>query len=407
MGKKILLVGLGRQGKAALFDLVKCGDVSRIVVADSQPDLQTYLKRYSSQKVSGRSLDAADETSLSVLMRDADLVVEALPGSFALPLGRLAAECGVSLVSSMYYLNPGEQDQEKIESMKQQIRAIDRRAKEKGITILTEFGLDPGIDLVLAARAIHEVDNVEELYMYGAGFPGPNAGTNPLKYKFSWSTLGVMRAYRRPAKIISRGRAVTIDATRVFEPGIYHTLGVEGIGSPMECYPNGDSVHYAELFGIRNSVKEMGRYTCRLPGHCAFWDTAVKCGFLDEGPLHVGDAAVSPLEFTAALLSSKKQFHYADDEEDMTFLRVEVRGTRDGKRTRVMYQLIDTRDFETGFTSMQRTVGFTMSLGARLILEGKLKKSGLLTPLDVPYESVIPALERHNIRVTREEIPWS
>jgi saccharopine dehydrogenase-like NADP-dependent oxidoreductase len=60
---------------------------------------------------------------------------------------------------------------------------------------------------------------------------------------------------------------------------------------------------------------------------------------------------------------------------------------------------------KTGFTSMQRTVGFTMSLGARLILDGKLQKPGLLTALDVPYESVFPALEKHNIRVCRQEIP--
>jgi saccharopine dehydrogenase-like NADP-dependent oxidoreductase len=164
-------------------------------------------------------------------------------------------------------------------------------------------------------------------------------------------------------------------------------------------------VRYAELFGIRDSVQEMGRYTGRLPGHCAFWDIMVKSGFLDERLVRVGDESVSPLEFTASLLASQKQFAYADDEEDMTFLRVDARGIRRGKKIRVIYQMIDRRDFETGLTSMQRTVGFTMSLAARLILEGKLKP-GFLTPLDVPYDHVIPALERHNIRVQRREIPW-
>lgn len=406
MGKRILLVGLGMQGTAALYDLLMCDAVSSIVVADSRPDLQTYLQRYASPKVRGTPLDASDEAGLSRLMRDADLVVEALPGSFALPLGRLAAECGISLVSSMYYLNPGEDDQERIESMKRQIRQLDRVAKEKGITILSEFGLDPGIDLVLATRAIQDIGAVEELIMYGAGFPEPNVATNPLHYKFSWSTVGVMKSYHRPARIISKGKATTIDATSVFEPANCHTLTVEGIGSPLECFPNGDSVHYAELFGIRNSVREMARYTCRYPGHCAFWDIAVKCGFLDEDQLRVGTATFSPLEFTAAVLSSRREFQYAEEEEDVVLLRVDARGTRDGKRRQIVHQLIDTRDFKTGFTAMQRTVGFTLSLGARLILEGKLDKRGLLTPLDVPYDVVIPALARHNIRVTREEGPW-
>jgi len=405
MGKKVLLVGLGMQGRAALHDLVNCVDISHIIVADNRPDLQIDPSRYSSDRVSVRRLDAADEASLFSLMRDADIVVEALPGTFALPLGRLAADCGVNLVSSMFYLDPAEREAGKIQSIRKQILEIDRKAIKKGITILSEFGLDPGLDLVIGAKALRELDEVREFHTYGAGLPGPEARLNPLQYKFSWSAVGVMKSYRRPARIISRGRAVDIEAAKVFETGNCHRLEVEEIGVPLECFPNGDSVRYAELFGIRDSVQEMGRYTGRLPGHCAFWDIMVKSGFLDERPVRVGDESVSPLKFTASLLASQKQFAYADDEEDMTFLRVDARGIRRGKKIRVIYQMIDRRDFETGLTSMQRTVGFTMSLAARLILEGKLKP-GFLTPLDVPYDHVIPALERHNIRVQRREIPW-
>jgi len=71
-----------------------------------------------------------------------------------------------------------------------------------------------------------------------------------------------------------------------------------------------------------------------------------------------------------------------------------------------VYDLIDTRDFATGFTSMQRTVGYTLALGARLILNGALSRRGLVSPLEVPYDLVFPALARHGIRVTREELPW-
>jgi hypothetical protein len=53
---------------------------------------------------------------------------------------------------------------------------------------------------------------------------------------------------------------------------------------------------------------------------------------------------------------------------------------------------------------MQRTVGFTLARGARLILDGALGRSGLLSPIDVPYDLVFPALERHGIRVTRQEL---
>ncbi len=427
----MLLLGAGMQGKAALHDLAREADVARVVVADADPSLRELLHAYPPDRVSGRIVDARDEVAVAALMHDADVVVEALPGHFALPIGRLAAECGVSLVSSMYFVSPGEPDPAKIAAARAAVRDIDRVAKQKGIAILTEFGLDPGLDLVLGAQALSELDAVHEFHAYGAGIPAPGARDNPLKYRFSWSALGVMRSYHRPARLIAGGEVETIDATRIFEPQHVHRIDVPAIESPLECYPNGDAVHYAELFGIRDQVREMGRYTGRLPGHCAFWDTMVKSGFLEERPVSVGDAQVSPPEFVAAVLASQPQFRYGEGDADLTFVRVDVRGTRSSKgpgrgppnssadqvgspdrrtggaeRVRVVYDLVDRRDFRTGFTSMQRTVGYTMSLGAQLILRGALPKRGVLTPLDVPYEMVFPSLARHNIRVTREEVLW-
>jgi len=401
MAYKMLLLGFGMQGKAVLHDLVNSAAASGIVVVDNRPDLHAQLRAYPAGQVSGRVLDASDEAALALLMRDADIVIETLPGSFALPVGRLAADCGVNLVSSMYYLNPGETDPGRIQAMRHEIGRIDKKAKEKGIVILTEFGLDPGLDLIMGAKAIGELDEVLRLDMYGAGIPAPNARANPLKYKFSWSIAGVMRAYQRIARIIADGEVRSISPDSLFEPHNCHHIEVEAAGGPLECFPNGNAAHYAELFGIRNTVRRMGRYTCRLPGHCAFWDTLVKCGFLRESKLQVGGAPVSPLEFTAALLGSQAQFQYAEGEQDMAFVRVDAEGIRAGKDLRLIYDLIDFRDLETGLTAMQRTVGFTLSLGAGLILENRLKPKGLLTPLQVPYEDVFPALEKHNIRVDR------
>ena len=178
MGKRVLLVGLGMQGKAVLHDLLDCAGVSRIAVVDNRAGLFSELSHYPSEKVSGHRLDANDP-ALATLMRDTDVVIEALPGEFTLPMGRLAADCGVCLVSSMYCLDPGERDAGTIESIKREIRRIDRQARDKGIVILTEFGLDPGLDLILGARAIREMDHVRELYTYGAGIPAPSATRIP------------------------------------------------------------------------------------------------------------------------------------------------------------------------------------------------------------------------------------
>ena len=401
----VVILGLGMQGQAALYDLVSNTDASRIIVADNRPDMASDLKRYPKERVSYRQIDATSETQLESVMRGADVVVEALPGLFALPVGRIAAKLGASLVSSMYYVNPGEQDAERIQKMNDEIRRIDAEAKKKGITILTEFGLDPGIDLVLGAQALKELDEVEEFHSYGTGLPAPENADNPLKYKFSWSVIGVMRAYMRPAWIIKNGRVKEIAAREMFALENRHTIEPDEIPVPMECYPNGNSAHYAEVFGLLGKVKEMGRYACRYPGHCDFWEKMAKCGFLDEKPIPVGSMNISPAAFTASLLESQKQFQYSEDERDFTMVRIDVRGISRGKKKRIVYQLIDWRDMDTGFTAMQRTVGFTMGLGARLILEGKLNP-GLLSPMDVPYELVVGGLETFGMKITRREMGW-
>ena len=125
----------------------------------------------------------------------------------------------------------------------------------------------------------------------------------------------------------------------------------------------------------------------------------VKSGLLESQPVSVQGASISPAEFLTAALSTNPQFQYASGERDLSLIRVEARGLRRGKAHHVVYQLLDYRDLATGFTAMQRTVGFTMSRGAQLIATGKLTKPGVLTPLDVDYEDVLPALEPHGIRV--------
>jgi len=404
MTRRVLLLGCGAQGKAALHDLVSGDEAIHVVVADRDPGVEASVRRYPASRVAAQVQDATDEAGIAALMREADVVVEALPGPFALPMARLAAGCGVSLVSSMYLRDPQEQDAGSIAATEQAIREIDRAAREKGIVILPEFGLDPGLDLILGARALADVEEVEEFRAYGAGIPGPRARDNPLGYRFSWSPIGVMRSYRRPARIITGGEPVEIAPATLFEPGRHHLVELPAIGAPLECYPNGDAVHYAELFGLSGKVREMARYTGRLPGHCAFWNVMVRSGFLDSTPVAVEGVAVSPIAFTAALLAAQPQFQYGDADEDLAWIRVDVRGRREGKRVRVVYDLVDRRDFATGFTAMQRTVGFTLARGARLILDGALGRPGIRTPIEVPHELVFPALERHGIRVARQEL---
>jgi len=400
---KVVLLGLGMQGKAALYDIFHNCDTSSITVADINPELQKNLSQYPASKVTGVHIDATDQNQLLSLIKHASIVIDALPGGFAFTIAQMAAQIGVNLISSMYYINPLEKESLKIKALRDQLDCIDAQAKSKGITILPEFGLDPGIDLVLGAKALSEFDKVEEFNSYGAGLPASESANNPLKYRFSWSIPGVMRAYRRPARIIRDGKEIEIDGMDIFASENRHILEIDELGMPMECYPNGNSIYYAELYGVKNSIKDMGRYACRWPGHCDFWQAMARSGFLSDKPIQVGSTSIAPIELTAALLDSQEQFHYGEADIDIAMIRVDIQGYAKGVKKRIIYQLIDQRDLATGFTAMQRTVGFTMGMGARFILEGKCSKNGLISPIDISFKMVENGLKQYGMKISRQE----
>jgi len=388
---KPLLLGVGLQGKAALYDLVQSSDVSRIIAADVNiDDLNVYVDQLKTDKVEAVQLDARRQDEVAALMRSVEAVIVLLPKSLRAALAPLAIDAGIHWIDASYPLP--------------EYQALGKEAALKGLAILPEFGLDPGIDLVLAGQAIKGLDEVHEFYSYGAGVPEASAADNPLKYKIAWTFAGVLSAYQRPGQILSEGRAVDIPANDIFVEENIHTVDVDGLGT-MEAYPNGSVAEYLDFAGISDTVRNAGRYALRWPGHSAFWKKLVALGFLNESPLQVGGASISPRQFLHNLL--EPQLHYRPDECDLVIVRVDARGLKDGHRKRIIYQVIDWRDLNTGLLAMQRTVGYTASIGAQMILRGDIQKRGLLSPItDIPAEAFFAELRLRGIAVQRQEMSW-
>ena len=386
---KILLLGVGLQGKAALQHLATSPEVTQIIAADANyQGLKNYTQELNSEKITPIELDVRDEAAVSAQMQKVDAVIVLLPQGFRIEMLKLAIENGIHFIETSYALP--------------EYTHLGQLAEAKGITILPECGLDPGIDLVLAGQAIRDLDEVHELHAYGTGVPEPEASHNPINYKLSWTFAGVLSAYQRPAKMLKDSEIVNLTPSQMFSPKFMHSVNLDTLGE-MEAYYNGDAVKYLDVFGIRETAVSTGRYSLRYPGHAAFWKKMVDLGFLSEEPIRVGEQEVSPRQFVHDLI--EPQIHYAPDERDVAGIRIDVRGLKDGKCKRIIYQMIDRRDLKTGLLAMQRTVGFTASIGAQMVLRGDITKRGLLSPTrDVPVEKFMSELEKRNIIITREEL---
>jgi saccharopine dehydrogenase-like NADP-dependent oxidoreductase len=386
---RILLLGTGMQGRTALHDLAASAGVTRVVAADRDVEALRDCVRGGGYgaKVECRRLDAAEPAQLDRLMAEGfDVAIDLLPSAFIAPVAAAAIRYGVHLVNTMYVTPELEQ--------------LAAEAKARSVTILPEFGMDPGLDLVLLGEAVRGFEEVTDILSYGAGIPEPRAADNLLKYKVSWTLEGVLRAYRRSAQLIRNGVVVEVGATEQFLPEHVHEVAVEGVGA-LEAYPNGDAVHVVRLLGLPvERLRRAGRYTMRYPGHCAFWRALVALHLLDDDPVVVDGVSVDRKRFLAAVL--EPQLRYGDDERDLAIIRLEVEGTRAGARERVVYQVIDRRDLGTGLTAMSRLVGYTASIGAQMIAAGAIARRGLLSPVtDVPCEPLVRALAERGITVTR------
>ena len=388
---KILLLGVGMQGKAALYDLTQCKEVTEIIAADWDIEaLRAHVdgKGYG-RKVRCEQVDAADQEKIDRLIgQDVDVIINLLPKDFINTVATAAIRNSVHMAFTSY-ITP------ELKDMAAEIEA-------RGITILPEFGLDPGIDLVLLGHAVRSLDSVEDIICYGAGLPDEDAADNPIKYKIAWTFEGVLKSYRRVGRIIRDGKVVHIDDSGMFAPENIHLVDIPGIGR-LEAYPNGDALPYVDLLGLEQArLHSLGRYTMRWPGHCAFWKAIVDLHLLDDEPVSVDGTAVNPQHFMAAAMSPYLQ--YADSERDVTVVRVDVKGQKNGEPKRLVYQMVDKRDLETGFMSMNRTVGYTVSIGALMIGSGQLTKRGLLSPInDIPFDRFVEALAGRNIEIAVEE----
>jgi len=381
----VLVLGVGLQGRATVYDLARCG--LDVVAADRDLDEARRSMGTLSPGIVLRSVDATDHDDLCEAIRvtGARVVVCMVPPALQQGVARAAVEQGVSFVSSCYT---------------RQLGALDEAARSAGVALLPEMGVDPGIDLVLCRLAVESLDEVHGLRSYGGGVPERSVADNLLRYKVSWTLSGVLSAYRRPARLLRAGEVEDIAPEALFDDP--HQIEVDDVGT-MEAVPNGDALVYLPRLGLGDGIRDTGRYTLRWPGHAAAWRLLGGLGLLDLEPVVVDGVPVSPRTFLAHLL--EPQLQYGPDEGDLVVLRSVAWGRRQGRATEVCWDLVDRRDPATGLFAMNRTVGFTASIAAQMILDGTIDEVGLLSPTrDVPVEALLDALRERGMGIVNRTL---
>ncbi len=434
MSKKVTIFGAGLVVKPMVDYLA--GKGYEITVASRTLSKAEKLAAPHSN-VSAKQFLTDDEAAMTNFVRESDLVVSLLPATLHVKVAGKCIEHKTDMVTTSY-ISP-------------QMRELDQQAKDAGIIILNEIGVDPGIDHMSAMKIFHKVQNeggkIVSFMSYCGGLPAPEANTNPLGYKFSWAPKGVLKAAGNGAKFMKDGKIVEIEGADLFKN--YWFVDVEGIGT-LEAYPNRNSLDYIDLYDLKH-LRTMYRGTFRNISHCETWyilsqmgfykedeifdnlegtirdfiltkmfkeskDNCLKTllmekynlsehsvilkkfdwlGFFDDTPIPIKKGGAVDV-LTAIML---EKMSYEKGERDLLVLHHEFIADYNGKEQRITSTMIDY-GIPNGDSSMARTVSLPAAIGVHMILEGKITVKGVHMPI-LPniYNPVLQELEKLKIMV--------
>ena len=293
-----------------------------------------------------------------------DVVVSMLPGDHHVPLAKCAIANRAHFVSSSY--------------IAPEMRDLDQAAKDAGVCLVNEIGLDPGIDHLMAHklvelyRASDAFDPANELgfISYCGGIPKV---PNPFRYKFSWSPLGVLKALRSPSKSIKNGAEFSVD--RPWD-------AISSYEAPLpapetfEVYPNRDSLPFMAQYHFDPAwnVREFVRGTLRLNGWADAWSDV-----FSEIETLSGDAGDARLKEMSDQFWAENA--YGENDPDRVVLCVSLKAERDDKTVWHQTYAMDAWGTEAS-TAMARLVSKPVSFGIKAVLANQIPTGVTAVPDD-------------------------
>ncbi|MCO5549525.1 hypothetical protein L7F22_002997 [Adiantum nelumboides] len=318
--KKILLMGSGYVAQPFGEYMLRYPEYS-VTVASSRIENAQKLADALGARATAQAVDVNDDASLEQAISQHDIVISLIPYTYHANIIKAACKHKVDVVTTSYVSDA--------------IRELAPEIEKAGITVMNEIGLDPGLDHLYAVKAIEDIHRdggkVKSFLSYCGGLPAPEAADNPLGYKFSWSSRGVLLALRNTGKFYQAPHK---------EPQVVSGVDLMKSAKPyyinpafaFVAYPNRDSSPFREWYNIPEAETVI-RGTLRYQGFPTFILALVKLGFLDDGDAHKdwlrADAGLSWADVTAKLVgannaselhaavSSKVQFANADEEQQV------------------------------------------------------------------------------------------
>jgi lysine 6-dehydrogenase len=375
---RMLVLGAGLQGSACACDLL-ANTGHDVVVADiNVASPAAFLEPYVGNRLTLVQVDATDRAAIRGVMEGVTATMSAFPYYFNLGMAVAAIDSG------SHFCDLGGNT----EIVLQQ-KELHDRARERGLSIIPDCGLAPGMVNILAEHGIRQMDRVRAVRIKVGGLPqNPEP---PLNYQIVYSLEGVLDYYTTLSWILRDGKPMQMDALSEIEQ-----LDFPGAGRLEAFHTAGGLSTMAQRY--QGNIPSMEYKTLRYPGHAAAMRTIRDLGLLDTDPVNVKGHQVVPRDVFMAVVGPRLRKDPRKS-PDLVALRVEVEGEQGGEDVLLRWDLLDKYDAQTGITAMMRTTGYSLAITGVLQAERQIEP-GVWTPDEaMPAEAYIEALRTRGVEI--------
>lgn len=382
------VLGGGRQGTAAAYDMARFGDAKEVLIADiDRHAAEASAKRVNAlldaQIARAVELDVSDEEALESFLAGVDSFLSAVPYW----LNPAITTSAIRARACMCDL--GGNTDLVLEQMK-----LDGPARDAGVAIIPDCGQVPGMGTSLAVYAMSKLDRTDHLYMWDGGndrYPKP-----PFNYICTFNIAGLTNEYYGEAIFLRDGKVTRVPT---FQQEDYEEIEFpEPIGR-MEAFVAGGGTSTAP-WTFEGKVQTYQNKTLRWKGHFEQWKAIIDMGLLDMEPVNIKGVEVVPRDVFHAVVGPK--ITATEEDRDFVIVRVKAVGEKDGKPAEATVEVIDYYDEATGFTAMERTTGWHGAIVAIMNARGQTPRGVKPVEAGVPAQLFVDEMKKRGLSLTEE-----
>lgn len=350
------ILGAGRQGVAAAYDLARFGEAKEIQLFDLDPEAAVQgahrvNELTGSQLAKGSGLDIRNAPALTTALKEIDSTLSAVPYQFNLEITRAAIAAGSNLCDL-----GGHTD-----TVRKQL-ALDAEAKSAGITITPDCGMGPGLNINMGVRAMDYLDEPEEVYIWDGGLPqNPQP---PWNYQLTFNVNGLINEYYGDAWFLRNGQPMPVPCLTEIE-----TLEFPEPLCLLEAAVTSGGLSTAP-WTFQGQLRRMENKTLRYPGHWDQFNGFKNLGLFEPEPMNLNGQSIVPRDLLNTLL--EREITPEPPIYDVCLIRTQATGRHDGSHTSCTLNFLETYDMETDFTAMEQLTGWHASIIAILAAQKKL-----------------------------------